>query len=203
MDIEDYKSNSDKSRKEEYLKNSQEEKKIEKVVTGATKIKKKSGWRKVADLFIPADVTDVKSYIFETIIIPASKKVISDIMDAILYGESGRSGKRNSSSKISYRDYYDDENRRKEHHYNQRRSDFDYDDIVFEDYGDAEATLDRMMEAIDRYHVISIADYYDMADISNTNFMLNKYGWSDISSAKIVRVRDGWVIRLPRALPLN
>lgn len=198
--MEEFKSNSDKSRMEE------REKKIEKVVTGTTKVKKKSAFRKFADLFIPSDVTDVKSYIFETIIIPASKKVVSDVIDAMLYGETGRSSRGRSSGKISYRDYYEGEDRRRDRdggRYSQRRSDFDYDDVIFEDYGDAEATLDRMYEAIERYHVVSIADYYDMADVSNTNFMLNKYGWFDIHGAKIVRVSDGWIIRLPKAVPLN
>lgn len=34
------------------------------------------------------------------------------------------------------------------------------------------------------------------------NYTDNKYGWTDLSSAQVERVRDGYVIRLPRATSL-
>ena len=35
------------------------------------------------------------------------------------------------------------------------------------------------------------------------NYTDNKYGWTDIRNASVIRVRDGYMIKLPKALPLN
>ena len=103
--MEDYKSNSDKARQE------QSEKKVEAVITGAAKTRKKGEMQKFADVFIAEDANNVKSYILMEVIVPAVKKAISDIVttgiDMILYGEAGRSKKNGTASKVSYRNYYD------------------------------------------------------------------------------------------------
>ena len=56
--MEDYKSNSDKARQEQ-----QSEKKVEAVITGAAKTRKKGEMQKFADVFIAEDANNVKSYI--------------------------------------------------------------------------------------------------------------------------------------------
>lgn len=60
-----------------------------------------------------------------------------------------------------------------------------------------------MNEIIAQYGVVSIGDLYDLANVSMDNFAANKYGWTDIRGCKSVRVRDGYILKLPRALPLN
>ena len=104
--MEDYKSNSDKVRQEQ-----QSEKKVEAVITGAAKTRKKGEMQKFADVFIAEDANNVKSYILMEVIVPAVKKAISDIVttgiDMILYGEAGRSKKNGTASKVSYRNYYE------------------------------------------------------------------------------------------------
>ena len=104
--MEDYKSNSDKAHQEQ-----QSEKKVEAVITGAAKTRKKGEMQKFADVFIAEDANNVKSYILMEVIVPAVKKAISDIVttgiDMILYGEAGRSKKNGTASKVSYRNYYE------------------------------------------------------------------------------------------------
>ena len=60
----EYRSNSDKSR-EKQINKPVPEKKIEKVVQGEVRSKKKSGLQKITDAFVPDDVANVKSYIIE------------------------------------------------------------------------------------------------------------------------------------------
>lgn len=197
----DYKSNSHKSKEE---KNTDiPEKKVEKVISGTARTKKKSEFSKFASTFISEDIRSVKEYILMDVLVPAVKKAISDVVtngiDMILYGESGSKKSDSTSSKISYRSYYDKPNDR-EHN---RRSSFDYDDILLASRGEAESILDRMDELISTYDVVSVADFYELADITNENYMNNKYGWKDIRNAKIVRTRDGYMIRMPRALPID
>lgn len=93
--MEEYKPNSHKSKEEQ--KNLVPEKRVEKVISGTVKSKKKSEMQKFADVFISEDVNNVKSYIVMDVLVPAIKKAISDIVtngiDMILYGETGKSKK--------------------------------------------------------------------------------------------------------------
>lgn len=198
--MEDYRSNSDKSRQE------QPEKKVEAVVSGSTKTRRKGEMQKFADVFIAEDAGNVKSYIFMEVIVPALKKAISDIVvtgiDMILYGEAGRS-KKNTPAKASWQNYYEQDNRVRANSGTNRRSSIDYDDIVFDTRGDAEAVLEAMSDIIDQYGTVSVADLYDLARVPNDNFTMNRYGWTNINNASPVRVRDGYILKLPRVIPLN
>ena len=199
----EYKPNSHKSKEERIP-----ERKVEKVVSGVVKPKKKSDIQKFADIFISENISNVKSYILLEVLVPAIKKAISDIVtngiDMILYGESRTRNKSTIASKVSYQRYYDrtDEQRRN-YSNSSARNGFDYDELIFPTRGDAEAVLDAMNEIISQYGVVSIMDLYDLANVSMDNYAANKYGWTDISGCKVNRVRDGYVLNLPRALPIN
>ncbi|WP_301034863.1 hypothetical protein [Parabacteroides goldsteinii] len=163
--------------------------------------------QKFADVFISEDVGNVKSYILMDVLVPAIKKAISDIVtngiDMILYGETGRTRKASSGTKVSYGKFYDREPDRRRERLASSRGGYDYDDIVFETRGDAESVLDAMNDIISQYGVVSVGDLYDLADVSTDNYAVNKYGWTDISGCKPVRVRDGYILKLPKALPIN
>lgn len=196
--MDEYKSNSYKSKAE------QAEKKVEKVVTGVVKTKPKSEATKVKDLLISEDAANVKKYILMDVLIPAFKKAISDIVtngiEMILYGEVGRSGKRPTADRVSYRDYYDssrDRDRAKP------AARYSFSDLTFENRGDAERVLDRMDELIATYGMVSVADMLDTAGIV-PNYTDNKYGWTSLRNAKVIRTRDDdYMIDLPRAMPID
>ena len=180
--MEDYKSNSDKARQEQ-----QSEKKVEAVITGAAKTRKKGEMQKFADVFIAEDANNVTTGI-----------------DMILYGEAGRSKKNGTASKVSYRNYYEQgSDRVRAGSVGNRRNTPDYDDILFDTRGDAEAVLDAMNDIISQYGTVSVSDFYDLARVPNDNFTMNRYGWTNIGGATAVRVRDGYILKLPRAIPLN
>lgn len=185
----------------------QTDKKIEKVVSESVSIKKKTGVSKFADVFISEDVENVKSYILLEVLLPSIKKAISDIVtngiDILLYGESGRSKKPSTASKVSYRSCYERGNDRRDAVSTRVRNSFDYDDLVFKTRGDAEAVLSAMDEAIDKYGVVSVGDLYDLAEVSTNNYMINEYGWTNIRSASVIRIKDGYMIKLPKAMPIN
>ena len=202
--MENYKSNPNRPKE----MSDKDNKRVEKIVSGKVRKKKKSEIRKLTDVFVPEDVDDIKSYIFMEVLVPAVKKAISDIVtngvDMILYGETRQ--KKNTTTKVSYGKYYGNsgEQERRSSSYRQSgRNGFDYDEIIFETRGDAESVLDAMNEIISQYGVVSVGDLYDLADVSTDNFAVNKYGWTDIAGCKAVRVRDGYVLKLPKAYPLN
>lgn len=198
--MENYPSNSHKAREEVA------EKKVEKVVSGKTSTKKKSGIRKLSDTFLSEDVSNVKSYIFSEVLLPAAKKLVSDIVtngiDMLLYGEI--KNKKGNSSKVSYSRYYDDRrDRSRDYRSPVVRNIFDYDEIIFETRGDAEAVLDAMYDILNQYKVVSVAELYDLASITTHNYTCNNYGWIDLRGSSVVRVRDGYILKLPRALAID
>ena len=196
--MEEYKSNSYRSK--EKGNNPLPEKKIERVVSGNVKSKKKTGLNHIANIFIPEDVEDAKRYVFEDVVVPAVKTVILDAVKSFL-GFEGRGTRYSTASKISYRKYYED--RRDDGcTSNRKRTGYDYDDIILDNRGEAEDVLSRMDELIEVYGVVSVGDFYDLVGITG-NYTDNKYGWTNIHNASIQRVREGYLIKLPKALPLN
>lgn len=202
----EYKPNSHKYRESQQQTAATEEKRVEKVVKGAVKTKKKGEVRKLAEVFVPGDVKNVKSYVVMDVLVPAIKKAISDIVtngiDMILYGETGRSRKRSSSDYVSYSRYSD--SKRDDRHTSREatRPRFDYDDIIYESRGEAEAVLEQMLDVIDRYKFITVGDMYDMAGLPQP-YTSNKYGWTSLRTAETVRTRDGYTIKLPKAMPID
>lgn len=198
--VTNYKSNSNRSK--EAAK--QEEHKVEKVVKGPVVTRKKSGFDKVKSEFISDDAKNIKSYVFGEVLIPAIKKAISDIVtdgiSILLYGESrGNGTRRSTADRVSYRSYYDNSYDRRPA---SRATSYSYDDIILNSRGEAEDVLARMDELMDTYGLVRVADLYDLVGITG-NYTDNKYGWTNIRNAEIVRVRDGYMIKMPRAVPID
>ena len=202
--MKDYQPNSHRSKEE-----ASKEKKIEKVVNGKVKTRKNEG-RKLANMFISEDAGNIKSYVVLDVLVPAIKKAIADIVTGgidMLFYDGGKGNSRNrSGSKVSYRSYYDDrrdyrDDRDDRDRYNSARR-FDYDDIIFETRVDAERVREQMNDAIKRYGFVTIADMYDMADLQAPWTSAN-YGWTNIRTAETVRVYDGYIIKLPKAMPID
>lgn len=184
-----------------------EEKKVTKVVNGPVKTKR-NDVRKLADIFISEDISNVKSYIFMDVLVPAIKKAIYDIVtngiDMFLYGGSGKGRNNQPGAKVSYRNYYEQKNNggyRASDNARQGNA-FDYDDIVFNNRGEAEAALQQMKDIVARYGIVTVNDLYEMTPLS-APYTSQKYGWMDVSNVDIVRVRDGYILKLPRAVPID
>lgn len=179
-------------------------KRVEKVVKGTVKVKKNE-MRKLTDVFISEDVHNVKSYIIFDVLVPSIKKAIYDIvvnsLDMSLFG--GRGGKRPTADRVSYNDYGASSRRSERSSGGERPGRVTgYDDLVFDTYADAKAVLSKMDEIMDVYGIVRVADMYDAANIT-PEYTANNYGWTDIRSAEIVAVRDGFLIKMPRALPIR
>ena len=103
-----------------------------------------------------------------------------------------------------YRNYYDRDTRasRVLDRGNTPYSGYSYDDIILSNRGEAEDVISRMDELIDAYGLVRVADLYDLVGITG-NYTDNKYGWTNIRNAEIIRVRDGYMIKMPRAIPID
>ena len=197
MDLNEYKPNSHRSKTEN---TSVPEKKVKQVVTSGVKIKKKSEVSKFKDVFIAEDISNVKSYIFSDVIVPTIKKAILDSVDMLLNGRvSG--GKQRGTSYVPYGSI-SNRNTRRDDYRDSRNSRFDLDDITIASRGEAEEVLDQMGELIDRYGVVTVADLYDMIK-EPAPYTANRYGWTTIRSAEVIRVRDGYMLKLLPPKPID
>lgn len=200
--MEEYKPNSHRSKEEAATP---KEKKVEKVVHGAVKTRKKSGLEKAKGLFISDDAANLKSYVLMDVLIPAFKKAISDIVtngiEMILYGEASRSRRNSPAGSVSYRNFYDRRDSDRRQLNSPVRTGYSVDDVVLETRGEVEDVLARMDELIEMYGVVSVADLYDLIGVTG-NYTDNKYGWTNIRNAEPIRVRDGYLLKLPKPLPI-
>lgn len=198
--MNEYQPNSHKAKAE--LAANEGQKKVEKVIKGTAKVKKNE-FRKFADVFISEDVKKVKSYVLMDVLVPTIKKAIVDIVSdgvsMIFFGGTKRSSGGSNASKISYSSYY---NRMDDRRPASPSIRYGYDDIVLDSRGEAEEVLERMRELIETYNIASVADLYDLVGVPS-NHTDNKYGWTNLRNADIQSVRDGWLLKLPRALPIN
>lgn len=191
----DYQPNSHKFKEEQ-----KERKKIDKVVNGTVKTKKKTQASKIADIFIPEDVSSVKSYIIEDVVVPYVKDIILDTVKALL-GTNGRSSKNSKADRVSYRNYYDDRNDRS-YSSSRVRTSYSFDDITLETRGEAEEVISRMDELVATYGFVTVADLYDLVGVT-CNYTDNKYGWTNVRNVEAIRVQDGYMLKLPKALPIS
>lgn len=193
--MEKYEANSHKAR--------EEKKKLKKVVSGPVITKKKSGFSNLADTFITEDVENVKQYIIMDVIIPTVKDTVLEMIRMFFYGGTGKSSSSYRKNRPSYRDYYDNDSSRKNTSTNYRRnSGLHYEDVVLPTRMDAVEVLDRLNEVIDEYGIVSVSDLHDLVGMGGP-YTANNFGWSNLNNAKIIRVRDGYLLELPKPLPID
>lgn len=195
-------------------KNVTEEKKVEKVIKGSVVKRKKSASKKVFESFVGEDVDTVMSYIVHDVLIPAAKNTITDMVqggiEMLLFGERQGSRTRRDGNK-SYVNYGSYSGSKRDSGRNDRRdvsrqnrARHNFDEICLDSRSEAEEVLSHLVDLVIDYGEATVADLYDLVGITG-NFTDNKYGWKDLSSASVSvsRVRDGYIINLPRVKPLD
>lgn len=190
-----------------------EERKVKKVTNGKVRAKKKSEIEKMKDNIISPEASGLQSYIFGDVLVPALKKLMSDIVkdgiDILLYGDTRRSDRdrdrdrySNGATYVSYRSYSDrdksDRERRRDSRYT-----YDYKELIFDNCKDADDVLETLKDILDGYDAVSVGDLYDAVGMEH-NYTDNDYGWTSLRTAEVVRVRGGdYMLRLPKAKPLR
>lgn len=201
----DFPSNNHKKKKETI----KPEKKVEKVTSGKVVKKKKTLGKKITETFLGDNIESVSSYIIYDVIIPAAKNMISDTVsngiEMLLFGQTRGSRTRRDKGKsyVSYSNYYKYRDRDRDRQVSQRnRVRHNFDDIILESRGEAEEVLSHLVDLTEDYGMASVADLYDLVGVTS-NFTDNKYGWDNLSSGRVVPVRGGYLLELPRPIVLD
>lgn len=207
-EVEKFPSNSYTNRTEKKPK-----KEIKPVVKNEVRIQKKGLGEKFSETFLQADIQSVKNSVIFDILIPAAKDMLSDmtkgLVDGLLYGDrrGSRTYRDRGSSRVyrKYDDCYDEQPRRR------RREDDDppfassrsiVDNLIFKTRGEAEEVLSNAIDYIEEYDSISVKDLYAYAN-KKSDFTKEKYGWYDLSSASVERIREGYLLKLPKPVVID
>lgn len=204
--MENYQSNSHKSKQEAATK---QEKNVQKVVAGVAKVKKKGEFRKFAENFISEDAHSVGDYIFRDVIIPGIVKLVTDSIkdgvDIIFKGASSRSSRNSGGypgNYVSYNNFSNRNNNQRSVASNTTKAVHSPSDITLPSRSDAEAVLNQLKDILKAYGAVTVSDLYDSVGMSHS-FTDVKYGWTDLRNADVARDSDGWYVKLPNAYPLD
>ena len=193
----EYKPNSRKSKEEA---KELPEKVVKPVVSGKTSTRS-NNVRKVTNLFVSEDASNIKSYILMDVLVPTVKKAIVDTVEMIMYGESRSKRANKQPNYVSYRSYSDDD-RSHTRRSNISSSRFDYDDIIFASRGDAEYVLSNMMNIVKEYGMVTVSDFYELSNVTAPYTAAN-YGWMGLRTAEVRRVSGGYVLKLPTPMAID
>lgn len=182
----------------------QEKKKITPVVTRDQVVSTKKPLRKkFAETFLSDDVTDIKTWLIQDVLIPGAQKTILNIISMMFFGEVVDRGygfsrsRRDRDERTDYRSSYRgssdrrDRSRRRDRYESDDRVDFR--NIVLRERRDAEEIIDRLRDRIEDSGSASIADLLDMVD-ATSRYTDNNWGWKDRRDIGIRRVANGFLI---------
>ena len=204
----DYTPNSNRFKEEK--KAVENEKRAQKVVSAPVTVRPKTGVRKFTDVFLARDAATVKQHIRDEVIIPGAKYLIWSIftnaLEMFLFKDDPRRNKSRDRFSSEFISYSNMSKKGSGHHapaYKNSSSGFNFDDIVFENRGDAEMVLSGMRDLLGKYGVVRVADLYDLIDRS-APYTSVKYGWFNLDNASSRRERSGgYSLDLPKAMPLD
>lgn len=77
-----------------------------------------------------------------------------------------------------------------------------FDNIIFETRGDAEYVIDKLEDILHTYGFVTVADLYECSGMNHKHGD-NHYGWTNLKTVRVLRARNGWILELPRALPVD
>lgn len=182
------------------------EKKVEKVVVGNVKRRKKPLSKRFAETFVGDDAHSVASYVMTDVLVPAAKDMIADAVsqgiEKMLFGETRGRSRGASVAGAAYTSYNristqaKASNQRREISQKARAS-HDFDEIILDTRGEAQEVLDLLFSLISDYDVATVADLYEMVGQTGT-FTDEKWGWTDMRGSSITRIKGGYLLNLPR-----
>lgn len=191
-----------------------DEKKVDKVIEGSAIRRKKPPGRRFADLFISGDSSSVAQYVFLDVLLPAAKDMIADAVsqgvERMIFGEARSTSRRSGVGSrnhgpggyVSYNRYAQKREEPSRGMSRQARATHTFDEIVLETRREAEEVLDRLFDMIEKYETATVSDLYELVG-ETSSFADEKWGWVDLRGAKVSRVRNGYLIELPKPTALD
>lgn len=214
MEETDFPSNS----RQQVPKKPAEQKKVEQVVQGSVVRRKKPLGKRLTETFVGGDAKGVWGFVALDVLVPAAKDMLADAVsqgvERMIFGEarsrSRRTGRHPGESYISYNRYSSggrredprDREPQRPSLSRRARASHDFDEIILATRVEADEVIDRLFDIVAKYEMATVADLYNLVGIAD-NYTDDKWGWTDIRGASVTRVRNGYLLDLPRPEPLD
>ena len=175
--------------------------------------KKEGIFRKFIKEWIPLPDTaeTMEDYLVKDVAAPGLKNLLYSLVTKTLSfflfhnSDKGSPSKSNVVGKVSYRQYYTSSNPAGTSNNSRSAASqgYLYPDTCYETRGDAEMVLETMRDVLDKYQVVTMADMFELSGLVTQPGDF-KFGWTDLSSASIERLRDGtYTIKINKAKPID
>lgn len=183
---------------------------LNRVVTGEVIVREKGLISKLLS-HAGTDADDLTRYLVKEVAVPKLKDLCADLIDKgskrVIYGVNGVKTTTISNG-ITIRNYgaistqNSTSSSSSTYSLTQEHSGYDDNAIVLATRSDAEAVLNSLKARLTELTVVSVSDLYRLVG-RNTSFTDRNWGWSNLDRAEIVSVRDGWLLKLPKATSLK
>ena len=215
-DMQNYPSNSHTSKEEP--KEPERKVRVEKVVTTEVIKRKQPMGKRIAETFAGDDMKSVGSYVLFEVMLPAAKDMIFDAfkegLARTLYGSDSRKRVSPGSSPVGYNKMYGGGSSSGPKYSGgtlsgggrnlspKARAAHEFTEIILPNRGEAEVVLDTLNDVINNYTEATVADLYDALGVTPA-FTDNQWGWTNLRDAGVTRVREGWLLNLPKPQPIE
>ncbi len=183
--------------------------KLDKVITGTVIKRKKPLGRRIMDTFFSGDSNSVVGYLGREVLLPALQNLLTDFVtqgiEKAVYGEvrtTGRTTRGSSAPRthISY-DRPGTIIRTSSSTPAPRRavvqpSVFDVGEIILDSQISAEMVTEKMNDTIQEYGAVTVANLNDLIGQTSA-YTDHKWGWTDLSTMRLKRVQEGFLLQLP------
>ena len=195
--MDNYPTNSNKSK--------EQSKRVHRVATGEVSKKPKSGVTKFSEIFLAEDFETAIKWVLQNKVVPSIQEAIEPAVHVLLHGtDTVETNNRYSSGPyVPYENKYRNQNNSSRYNNRSQRVSFDYRDICYSNWGEADRVLSELMRSIDDYGVVSVSDWYEASGVS-CSYTYNNYGWTNLNDVRIVKATDngGCYIKLPRPMEI-
>lgn len=192
----------------------EEDRKLDKVVTGKVIRRKKPLGRRLMATFFSGD-SGVLKHLFENVLIPALQNLATDMVtqgiERAVYGEvRSRRTSRGSSNLPRTNVSYDRPSGIVRSQYSaaparrpiSQPDAMDIGDIILDSHVNAEAVADSLLDILKEYGAVKVADL-NMRLGETPSYTDQKFGWYDLQEMTIRRSRAGYHLILPDPEPLK
>ena len=196
----------------------QEKEPIKSVPIKATAEHKEQLGKKLKRIFLSEDVDHLGEYIFWDVLVPSVQNLFSDMLHTVAdVSFSGGRGRRSIASRDSLQRtaaLYIRSSANGGSIYNRQsiqtvqtiRSIDDFMAFIYDVKDDALYVLNAMEQEISDYGVCTVQNVYGylksrgiVVEKEPGNYYTNNdWGWTDIKNTKIIRVKNGWMLDLPK-----
>lgn len=182
---------------------------VEKITSNKVKKKEKSLGQRVKAEIISEDSRSVADHLLWDILVPAIKDTVVDLVkngiETLMYGGASskdhRINRDRGSSYVRYNSYYEKDRDSRYRRSSSRRVD-DLEDILFDSNAEAEKVLLAMLDMLDEYDFVTRGHFYELIGERTRPADFN-WGWDNLRSARVERVRNGYIIKLPREVAID